>query len=376
MDFTLDSEQTALRDAVRGLLKGYDAEHRRQVVEKDPGFDEEMWGRLAEMGLLGLPFSEDDGGMGAGPVELSVVAEEIGRVVAPEPYVESVVMAGGLVASLGTTAQKGELLGALSAGEKVLAAAVHEPGSRWDLVGGGVTVADGKLTGVKEPVLGGARADVLVVSAQDTDGSLGIYLVEPGDGVEVTGYATFDGTRAARIAFAGAPATLLGDGSVDALAALERVVAATKIAYCHEALGLMETALKLTTDYLTTRKQFGVTLNRFQALTFRAADMYTSLELSKSIVTWATMVIADRSSSPEKVTEASRRAKLQVSKAGRHIGQEAIQLHGGIGMTMEYSVGHYTARLAAIDHLLGDGRAQSAKLAERLTDYDVVEPLG
>src|SRR6478752_10629074 len=106
MDFTLDSEQTALRDAVRALLKGYDAEHRRQVVAKDPGFDEALWGRLAEMGLLGLPFSEDHGGMGAGPVELSVVCEEIGRVTAPEPFIESVVMAGGLVAALGTAEQK------------------------------------------------------------------------------------------------------------------------------------------------------------------------------------------------------------------------------------------------------------------------------
>ena len=137
----------------------------------------------------------------------------------------------------------------------------------------------------------------------------------------------------------------------------------------------MDTALRLTTEYLTTRKQFGLTLNRFQALTFRAADMYTSLELTRSIVTWATMVIADPSSSPEKVTEAARRAKLQVSKAGRHVGQEAIQLHGGIGMTAEYAVGHLTARLTAIDHLLGDGREQTAHLAQHLTDYGVVEPL-
>ena len=133
--------------------------------------------------------------------------------------------------------------------------------------------------------------------------------------------------------------------------------------------------MKLTTDYLTTRKQFGMTLNRFQALTFRAADMYTSVELTRRIVSWAAMVLADESSSAEKITEASRRAKLQVSKAGRHIGQEAIQLHGGIGMTMEYAVGHVTARLTALDHLLGDGRAQAARLGEHLTEYDVVEPL-
>ena len=375
MDFLLDSEQTALRDAVRGLLKGYDGEHRREVTREDPGFDEKMWGRLAEMGVLGLPFSEDDGGMGAGPIELSVVVEEIGRVNAPEPYVESVVVAGGLVAALGTPAQKKEVLGALSAGELVLAAALHEPEGRWDLAAGGVTESDGRLTGVKEPVLGGGRADRLVVSATTSAGEVGLFLVEPGDGVTVSSYTTLDGTRAARIVLDGAAATPLGDGSTDAVVPLERVVAAAKIAYCHEALGLMESALKLTTEYLTTRQQFGMTLNRFQALTFRAADMYTSVQLTRSIVMWASMVLADRSSSPEQVTEAARRAKLQVSKAGRHVGQEAIQLHGGIGMTAEYAVGHYTSRLTVIDHLLGDGREQTSHLAEHLTDYDVVEPL-
>ncbi len=374
MDFTLDSEQTALRDAVRGLLKGYDAEHRREVVREDPGYDEQMWGRLAEMGLLGLPFAEDDGGMGAGPVELSVVAEEIGRVNAPEPYVESVVLAGGLVAALGTSEQKKEVLGALSAGDQVLAAALLEPDGRWDLAAGGVTESDGKLSGVKEPVPGGARADLLVVSALAGD-ELGLFLVEPGDGVDASSYTTLDGTRASRISFDGAAATRLGDGSTDVEAALQRVVAATKIAYCHESLGLMDSALRMTTEYLTTRKQFGMTLNRFQALTFRAADMYTSLELTRSIVSWATMVIADQSSTPEAVTEAARRAKLQVSRAGRHIGQEAIQLHGGIGMTAEYAVGHYTSRLTTIDHLLGDGREQTAHLAEHLGDYEIVQPL-
>ncbi len=153
------------------------------------------------------------------------------------------------------------------------------------------------------------------------------------------------------------------------------MIAAATVAYCHEALGAMDSALKMTTDYLTTRKQFGMTLNRFQALTFRAADMYTSLELTRSIVTWATMVLADDDSDAEKKREAASRAKLQVSRAGRHIGQEAIQLHGGIGMTAEYAVGHLTARLTAIDHLLGDGRQQVKNLSRRLTSYDVVEPL-
>jgi len=364
MDFTLDGEQTALRDAVRGLLKGYDTEHRREVVAEDPGFDEKLWGRLAEMGVLGLPFSEDDGGMGAGPAEVSVVAAELGRVIAPEPFVEAVVLTGGLVAALGSDDQKKELLGGLSSGELIPAFAYS------DATGGegGVTIGDGTLTGTKEPVLNGGRADVLVVFAEGQ-----LFLVDPTT-TQRTSYRTFDGGRAARIAFDETPATPLGEGG-DATEAIKDVIAAATVAYCHEALGAMDTALKLTTDYLTTRKQFGVTLNRFQALTFRAADMYTSLELTRSIVLWATMVLADENSSAEKKREAATRAKLQVSRAGRHVGQEAIQLHGGIAVTAEYIVGHLTARLTAIDHLLGDGRQQVRNLSRRLSSYGVIEPL-
>ncbi len=217
-------------------------------------------------------------------------------------------------------------------------------------------------------MLNGGRADTLVVYADHQ-----LFLVK-GEDTERTSYRTFDGGRAARVAFDKTPATPLGEGG-DASESFKTMVAIAQIAYGHEALGAMDTALKLTTEYLTTRQQFGVTLNKFQALTFRAADMYTSLELTRSIVTWATMVLGDPDSTPDKVREAAMRAKLQVSKAGRHIGKEAIQLHGGIGMTMEYAVGHLTARLTAIDHLLGDGRTQVSALSKNLTSYGVVEPV-
>jgi alkylation response protein AidB-like acyl-CoA dehydrogenase len=367
MDFTHDSEQVALRDAVRGLLKGYDTEHRREVVAEEPGFDEQLWARLSEMGVLGLPFGEDDGGMGAGPVEVSVVAEEFGRVIAPEPFVEAVVLAGGLVAARGSDEQRQRVLGGLSAGELVPAFAWSDPTGGE----GGVTVDGETLTGVKEPVLSGGRADVLVVFAEGR-----LFLVERADLGEgaVTSYSAYDGSRAARITFDRTPATPLGEGG-DAAEATKDVIAAATVAYCHEALGAMDTALRLTTEYLTTRKQFGVTLNRFQALTFRAADMYTSLELTRSIVSWATMVLADESMSADRKREAAARAKLQVSRAGRHISQESIQLHGGIGMTAEYATGHLAARLTAIDHHLGGGRQQIRNLSRRLTEYGVVEPL-
>ena len=378
MDFALDPEQEALRDAVRGLLgKAYESsETRREVVGEDPGFSAKTWSRLAEMGALGLPFAESDGGMGAGPVEVSIVAEEMGRVIAPEPFVEVVVLAGGLLAATGTDEQRADVLGRVAEGELVLAAALAEPEARWDLSGGGVKASqsgDGwTLSGVKEPVLHGARADAFVVSAA-TDAGTGLFLVE-GDSAGLTraGYRTFEGGRAAHVAFDGTPATPLGDVTTDQSSILDDVVARAQVAYCHEALGAMDTALKLTVEYLKTRKQFGVTLSTFQALTFRAADLYVSLELVRSTVMWATLVLLDE---PARAREAAARAKLQVSTAGRHIGEEAIQLHGGIGMTAEYSVGHYMSRLTALDHWLGDGTEHLRTLAGSVGDHTVLNPL-
>jgi alkylation response protein AidB-like acyl-CoA dehydrogenase len=377
VNFDYDSEQNDLREAVRGLLaRAYsDSEQRRGVVKADPGFDEKTWSRLAEMGLLGLPFAEEDGGMGAGPVEVAIVAEEIGRVLAPEPFIESVVLAGGLVAAVGTAEQKGEVLAGISEGTTIAVFAHAEPHARWSPSAEGVTATqsgDGwTLTGVKEPVPSGARADVLVVSAA-VDGGTGLFLVQ-GDasGLTRNGYRTHDGTRAANVRFDGTPAVALGTGG-DQTAAIERALAEARIAYGHEAIGAMDTALRTTAEYLKTRKQFGVTLNKFQALTFRAADMYVSLELARSTALWASMV---QEAGGDVVTAADR-ARLQVSRASRHIGKEAIQLHGGIGVTAEYSVGHYTSRLTAIDHLLGDGDWAAARLAENVGSYETVDPLG
>ena len=378
MDFTLDSEQTALRDAVRGLLsKTYDSsETRREVTKTDPGFSEKTWQQLAELGALGLPFSEEDGGFGAGPVEVAIVAEEIGRVLAPEPYLETI-LAAGLVADLGSAEQRADVIGRVAEGALVLSFAHHDVGDAVVAAESGPSTGSGQaswtLTGVKEPVLHGERADLLVVTAR-TDAGVGVFLVDPSaGGVDRIGYRTHDGGRAARVAFDGAAATPLGDAGADAEAAVAKAVARGQIALSHEAVGAMEVALRTTTEYLKTRKQFGVTLNTFQALTFRAADLYVSAELARSIVTWATLVLQD---DPDRAVEAAARAKRLVSRTGRHIGQEAIQLHGGIGMTAEYSVGHYTSRLTAIDHTLGDGSEHLLTLARSVADHGVVDPIG
>ncbi|WP_028650526.1 acyl-CoA dehydrogenase family protein [Nocardioides halotolerans] len=379
MDFDYDDEQDALREAVKGLVgKAYgDYENRRRAVQDDPGFDEKLWAQLAEMGLLGLPFAEEDGGVGAGPVEIGIVCQELGRVIAPEPYLTSVVLAGGLVSACGTPEQRRELLGALSAGESVLAFAHDEPGRGWTASAESVTAArDGDawtLTGVKEPVPHGARADVLVVSAALPEGGgTGLFMVDGAD-TDRTGYPTYDGTRAARIAFDGTAATPLGEPGTDLTNSISTVQDITRVMAANQALGAMQYLLPTTTEYLRSRKQFGVPLSTFQALTFRAADMYVSLQLTRSMVDWATMVVAK--GDPVAVADAARRVSVQVSRAGRHLGQEAIQLHGGIAMTMEYSVGMYAAHLTALDHLLGDGTHHLRELAAHVTDHDALDPL-
>ncbi|MCO1653817.1 acyl-CoA dehydrogenase family protein [Pseudonocardia humida] len=380
MDFSYDDEQNALRQAVSGLLgRAYDGEKRRAVVAADPGFDEKTWAGLAEMGLLGLPFAEERGGAGAGQVEVAIVAEEIGRVLAPEPYVQAVVLTGGLIDAVATDAQCDELVAGLAEGSLVPAFAHAEPGTRWSTAAAGVrAVEEGgtwRLTGVKEPVPNGARADVLVVSAIDeaAGGATRLFVVRAdAEGLTRVGYRTHDGTRAAKVELAGTPAEPLGEGADDRTAAIERAQALARIAYAHESIGAMATALTTTTEYLRTRKQFGVTLNKFQALTFRAADMYVSLELARSTALWASLVAGAGGD----VVTAADRARLQTSRAGRHIGKDAIQLHGGIGVTAEYTVGHYTSRLTAIDHVLGDGDWALDRLAATVGDHETVDPLG
>jgi alkylation response protein AidB-like acyl-CoA dehydrogenase len=378
MDFTYDDEQQALREAVRGLLATTYADHetRRRTVAEQPGFDRALWGRLAEMGILGLPFSEDHGGVGAGPVEIGIVCQELGRVLAPEPYLASIVHAGGLVAAVGSAEQKADLLGRLSAGEIVLAAADTSPGGRWASRADGVRASlDGDawtLTGVADPVVGGEAADVLVVTAAlPDDAGTGVFVVSADD-VERTGYASADLTRAASVRFDGSAATPLGEPGRDLSPSIATISDLTRIMGANQALGVIQGQVRATTDYLKSRKQFGVTLNTFQALTFRAADMYVSLELARSTALWAAMVL---DAGGDAVTAADR-ARLQTSRAGRHIGTEAIQLHGGIGVTAEYSVGHYSSRLLAIDHVLGDGDWAVGRLAASVLDHPTVDPLG
>ena len=380
MDFTYDDEQQALREAVRGLLSSTYGDHqeRRRAVGEEPGFDRGLWGRLAEMGVLGLPFGEDDGGVGAGPVEIGIVCQELGRVLAPEPFLSCVVHAGGLVAATGSAEQRADLLGRVAAGEIILAAADTPPGGRWSADAGGVhATQDGDawtLTGVCDPVVGGESADYLIVTAAlPDDAGTGLFVVAADD-VRRTGYAAADLSRAASVHFDSSAAAPLGDPGRDLRSSIATISDLTRIFGANQALGVMQSQVRATTDYLTSRKQFGVTLNTFQALNFRAADMYVSLELAHSMVDWSTMTIA--SGDRHLVADAADRVGLTVSRAGRHIGQEAIQLHGGIGMTAEYAVGVGTAHLVVLDQWLGNAGHHLSRLSDRVDDHELVEALG
>ncbi|RVW06042.1 acyl-CoA dehydrogenase family protein [Rhodococcus spongiicola] len=354
MDFELDDEQKLLRDTTRELLdRSYDAETLDAVKATPRGWSVDVWRRLADTGLLGLGFAEEDGGSGAGAVEVGLVMTELGRRLAPEPVLDAVMLPGGLIADMGSEAQRRKILPDVTAGGTLLAFAHAEPGSRWpavDVVTSAVRQADSwTVSGTKNPVLHGDNADTFVVSAALPDGGVGLFLVNAdAPGLERKPYATHDGLRAAQVDFRNVYAEPLGSGG-DAVVAIRAAHVRAQAALCAEAVGAMEEVLRLTTEYLRTRKQFGVPLARFQTLTHRAADMYVSLELARSMSLYAMMSLADGVVDPV----VASRAKLRIGRSARHIGQEAIQMHGGIGMTAEYAVGRYVSRLTAIEHTLG-----------------------
>jgi alkylation response protein AidB-like acyl-CoA dehydrogenase len=364
MDFQLTEEQTLLADTTRDVLSGYDTEKRNKVVDTDPGYSTQVWNQLAEIGVLGLGFEEDSGG----PLEIMAVQVEIGRRLAPEPVLHGALVPGSIIADAGTDAQR-QLLDEVAAGRRLLSFAHAEPGMRTSGIIATTAVRQGDswvLTGRKNPVLAGDSADTLIVSAALPEGGTGLFLV---DAAAVTrqGYRTFDGQRGAQIDLADTPAKPLGE-AVDATATITRALIRASAGLCAEAVGAMAEALRLTTDYLKARKQFGVTLSKFQTLTQRAADMYVSLELARSMGLYASMSITDGDFDP--VTAA--RTKLQIGRSGRHIAQESIQLHGGIGITAEYPVGHYAARLTAIEHTLGSSQDQLHTLIDQLGEYAIV----
>jgi alkylation response protein AidB-like acyl-CoA dehydrogenase len=376
MDFDLTDEQGMLRDVTReALTQTYDIETLLKVGDTELGWSREVWSQLADIGILGLGFDPEE----AGQLELMVVLTELGRRLAPEPVAQAALIPGGLIAELGDDQQR-SLLDEVAGGQTLLALAHQEPGMR-GLTARVTTRAEQQgdswtVTGRKNPVLSGDCADVFIVSAAlpaqgersdgSMDGGVGLFVVDA-DAISRRAYQTFDGQRAAHLDLDSVAAQPLGSGG-DATAGLQNALIRHQSALCAEAVGAMEEALRLTTEYLTSRKQFGVPLSKFQALTQRAADMYVSLEMARSMSFYAAMSIADGNFDPV----IAARAKLQIARSGRHIAQEAIQMHGGIGVTAEYPVGHYAARLTAINQTLGSADDQLRTLIGALGSYGTV----
>jgi pimeloyl-CoA dehydrogenase small subunit len=374
MDFDLNDEQRLLKDSVDRLMADqYDFEQRKAYAKHAGGYDPKIWAQYAELGLLALPFAEADGGIGGGPVETMIVMEAFGRGLVLEPYVASVVMAGGLIRQGASDAQKSVLLPRVASGELKLSVGTQEAQSRFDLHDVATSAkADGTgwlLNGEKGVVLAGDSADVVLVTAR-TSGArrdksgIGLFLVDTKSvGVTRRGYATNDGTRAAQLMLTDVrvgPEDVIGSAS-DALPLVERVMDQTIAALCAEAVGCMQALHDITLDYLKTRKQFGVPIGSFQVLQHRAADMFIALEQARSMAFFATMM-ADEPNATER-GKAMSAAKVQIGRSGNMIGKEAVQLAGGIGVTMEWKVGHYFKRLTMIDKALGDADYHLTKLA-------------
>ncbi|QFU08009.1 Acryloyl-CoA reductase (NADH) [Rhodobacteraceae bacterium THAF1] len=359
MNFEHTEERTMLSDGLRRLLG--DVTDLKALARGDYGWSTDAWEKLAEMGVIGALFSEEDGGFGGAGFDLMVTFEEMGRAGAPEPLLE-VVLAGGLIAALGADSQK-EAIEAIIAGTTQVAFAHGEPGSRYDLARVSTQAEktdDGwKLSGRKSVVTNGAEADLLVVSARtsgevgDTDG-ISLFLVPKGtDGLDLRDYPLAGGGRGAEIEMTDVtlPADALLGEEGKAFEAIETANARATCALCAEALGLMETAKKLTMDYLGQRNQFGQPIGRFQALQFRMADMIVEVEQARSaVINLAGHLDDDRKDREIHVSA----TKQLVGQTVKMVVEESIQMHGGIGMTMEYDLGHFARRATMTEHRLGD----------------------
>ncbi len=363
MDFSLNEDQTMLQDSVaRFIQDSYDFDSRMKHAGSETGFSAEFWGQFAELGLTAVPFAEADGGLDGGAVELMLLMEQFGRGLVVEPYLPCIVMAGGVLKRVASEAQKEAWLADIIGGEKQAALAYAEPQGRFDINDVAVTAtADGDgyvLNGHKTVVLNGGNADTLVVSARtsgerrDDDGISLFVVAGDAEGIRRKAYPTVDARQAAEIHFdnvrVGAD-QLLGEAGAG-LATLSEVIDDATVAVCAEAVGIMQVLNYKTLEYTKQRVQFGVPIASFQALQHRMVEMFMIYEQTRSLLLHAVMVM-DSGDDPE---AALRALKIQVGTEGRSLGEEAVQLHGGMGVTWELDVAHYFKRLTIIDTLFGN----------------------
>jgi alkylation response protein AidB-like acyl-CoA dehydrogenase len=352
MNFDYNEEQQLLADSVRRFLqKDYDFETRKKIVASAEGWSPKAWATFTEMGLTGLPFSPDYGGFGGGAIDLMGVMEAFGDALVVEPYLATVVAAQ--LVSKSTFPAKDKLLSAVVEGKHRMAFAYAEKGARYrlDHVGTTAKKAGGgwTLDGEKLGVLGAPMADKLVVSAKGPQG-LGLYLIEKGaQGVSLKPYKTLDEMRAADITLKGVQAEALGGNP----ALIEEAVDFATALICAEAVGAMKFACDTTLEYLKTRKQFGVPIGTFQALQHRMVDMFISYEQAKSMACLACSKADSAKDDKDRIRSISA-AKIKIADSARHISQESVQLHGGMGMSEELKVSHSFRRLTVIAQQFGD----------------------
>jgi alkylation response protein AidB-like acyl-CoA dehydrogenase len=365
MDFSFSEEQGLLQDSIqRYIQNSYPFEARQKILKSEEGFSRENWATFAELGWLALPFKEASGGFGGSAVETMIMMEEFGKGLVVEPYVSTVIMAGSVIEAGGTTEHIEGVLADIIAGTKFASLAYVEPQARFNLADVTTTAkveGDGYvINGFKGVVLGGPSADVLVVPArtsgdQKDESGITLFLVEASaDGISKRDYPTIDGFQASEINLdqvSVAASAVLGE--VDkGLGLLELGINSGILAVGAEAVGAMEVLYKTTVEYCKTREQFGQPIGKFQVLQHRMVDMFMEHEQAKSLLYMAALRMSE--GDEIEALKAVSALKVQIGKGGRFVGQNAIQLHGGMGMTDELNVGHYFKRLTAIETLFGN----------------------
>ncbi|HSU07441.1 MAG TPA: acyl-CoA dehydrogenase family protein [Acetobacteraceae bacterium] len=377
MDFDLSDDQRLLQDSVTRLMADrYTFDTRKGFLKHPSGWSPDIWDRYAELGLLGLPFAEQHGGFGGGPVEVMLVMQQLGRALALEPYLATIVLAGTAVRLAGSDAQQSAIFPKIAEGRMKLAFAHGERQARYDITDVLTTAKRNAggwvLDGAKSVVLHGDSADELVISARtagERDAAAGItlFLVDASaPGVARRGYALRDESRAAEVSLTGVhvpDADVLGEVG-NGLPIIEQVIEAGIAAMGAEAVGAMEVLHEMTLDYSRTREQFGRPIGQNQVVQHRLADMLMSLEQGRSMTMLATMSVTEPDAT-QRARDMSM-AKVGYGQAARFVSQQAIQLHGGIGMTEELAVGHYFRRCMVIEHTFGDTAFHLARLAEQV----------
>ncbi|UVO38315.1 acyl-CoA dehydrogenase family protein [Bradyrhizobium arachidis] len=361
MDIQFTEEQELLRSSVQRLLRDqYDFEARRKIVADEQGFSRRQWGAFAELGLLAAPLAEDAGGLGGGPLSTMIIAHEFGRHLVVEPFVETVVLAGGLIERLGDAAQKQGFIPEIVEGKKIWALAWTEKGGRFDLADVTTTARregdDYVLTGGKTAVVAAPWADYLIVSARTSGnrrdrGGVSLFVVDRrAAGVDLRSFKTIDSRRAAEISLRNVRGQLLGkegEGAAALEACRDRVIGAL----CAEAVGAMGELNSATLEYSKTRKQFGTTIGSFQVLQHRMVDMFIAHQEALSLMQHLNLSISGGEAGLSRLASG---AKSKIGYAAKFVADQAVQLHGGMGMTDELNVGHYFKRISSINIQFGD----------------------